>query len=435
MNDSTRVGSAGGVNRPMRRRRLVGVVALAVTAVTGIVACDPTPPTTPTTTTAPSSTTTVPSAASSVLQTGQSLATGQQITSPNGQYWAAMQPDGNFAVWGPGGKSAWSTGSHSPNSHVAVQTDGNVAVWSADGAVQWSSGTSTQPNLSLWMQDDGNLVLYTTDHRAVWSSVTGLTGSTVSILGPGQVLNTGQQITSPDGRYWAAMQPDGNFAVWGPGGTSTWSTGSHSPNSHVAMQSDGNLAVWSAAGAVQWSSGTATVSGVLLSMQTDGSLVLYAPSSRALWSSQGGLVTPPTTAPSAHSDAMVTIALKYVGQDGSAACVAAGKGANPGGYAGGECKTFVNCISLMAGGKWPAGGYQIGFANAGFTEVSGAQATRGDVIQIGNSDTASPLHTAIVISSLGGGSYDVVDSNYSNNHIVQHHNYKPAAGARFWRIP
>jgi hypothetical protein len=123
-------------------------------------------------------------------------------------------------------------------------------------------------------------------------------------------------------------------------------------------------------------------------------------------------------------------ALQYVGQWGGNACADAHK---PG---GGQCKQFVNCIVWMAsnGAQWPAPGYNSGFQNAGGIEVTGASAVKGDIIQVGDS---SPLHTAIVVLNLGGGNYDVVDSNFgtpTNNEIVHHHTWTPPSNARFWRM-
>lgn len=122
------------------------------------------------------------------------------------------------------------------------------------------------------------------------------------------------------------------------------------------------------------------------------------------------------------------VALRYVGAWGGTACRDAGR------TGGGQCKSFVNCVVWMAGRVWPAPGYHTGFQNAGGVEVSASAATKGDVIQVGNSDNDSPLHTAIVVANLGGGRFDVVDSNWAWNEVVSRHSYTPPSGARFWRL-
>ena len=116
---------------------------------------------------------------------------------------------------------------------------------------------------------------------------------------------------------------------------------------------------------------------------------------------------------------MADIALSYVGQPGVNACLAAGKGTA---YAG-QCKQFVNCIIVLSGGPMPGGGndYAGSFIAAGGTEVSEGAATKGDIIQWGSGSTTSQ-HTAIVVANLGGGRFDVVDSNWGTPGLmVKHH--------------
>jgi hypothetical protein len=138
-------------------------------------------------------------------------------------------------------------------------------------------------------------------------------------------------------------------------------------------------------------------------------------------------------------------ALRYVGQWGGEACRAAGKldnhntGRTVGGYGAGQCKTFVNCVVWLASGgtQYPAGGYSSGFKAAGGIEVTRGTAVKGDIIQVGESNTASVLHTAIVVQNKGGGVFNVVDSNFGssvNNEMVKQHDWLPPSNARFWRM-
>jgi hypothetical protein len=110
------------------------------------------------------------------------------------------------------------------------------------------------------------------------------------------------------------------------------------------------------------------------------------------------------------------------------------------GQYGGQCKTFVNnIVSAASGGsQWPAPGYHSGFQNAGGVQVSTANATKGDIIQVGNSDDDWPLHTAIVVENRGGGDFWVVDSNWGNNERVSQHAFNISWGngsdTRIWRM-
>lgn len=111
-----------------------------------------------------------------------------------------------------------------------------------------------------------------------------------------------------------------------------------------------------------------------------------------------------------------------------------------GGYEG-QCKVFVNNVVYQASGgtqrTYP--GYHSGFQNAGGIQVNAQSATRGDIIQVGNYDGSPKLHTAIIISNLGGGNFNVVDSNWGYDGIVRQHNFNPYSWApgvdtRIWRM-
>lgn len=121
---------------------------------------------------------------------------------------------------------------------------------------------------------------------------------------------------------------------------------------------------------------------------------------------------------------------------------------------GGQCKAFVNgVVSAVTGKSLPAGSYQDGFPSVGAVEVSPANAVRGDIIQVtpaGSTDataeslyngTASKqLHTAIIRAPRKtDGTFDVIDSNWGNNELVQRHNFNPytwASGSiiKIWRF-
>jgi len=99
----------------------------------------------------------------------------------------------------------------------------------------------------------------------------------------------------------------------------------------------------------------------------------------------------------------------------------------------GECRAFVNCILRMVTGINVAYGsddYQRAFREQGGQLISRTGGMRGDVIQVGNG-----IHTAIILSNLGNGTYEVVDSNAVAPHRVGKHNYTvPTSNAQLWRM-
>jgi L,D-peptidoglycan transpeptidase YkuD (ErfK/YbiS/YcfS/YnhG family) len=217
-------------------------------------------------------------AGSSGLAPGERLTAGQQLTSPNGRYRAAMQPDGNLVVYAPDGRVLAASGTFAGGSRLDMQPDGNLVVVGPDGAPRWNSGTWDGPGSRLALQDDGNLVVYRPDGRASWWSG----WDAPDRLRPGQALYAGQQLTSPNGRYRAAMQTDGNLVVYAPDGRVLAATGTSASGAWLAMQPDGNLVVYAPGNRPLWNSRTwGPTAGVVL--QDDGNLVVYRSNGSAAW--------------------------------------------------------------------------------------------------------------------------------------------------------
>lgn len=136
--------------------------------------------------------------------------------------------------------------------------------------------------------------------------------------------------------------------------------------------------------------------------------------------------TPTTTS---IGNRIADIALTYQGRWGGQACIDAGMGSGGyvGGYSGGQCRQFVNCLI------WRASGHRYNptspdYSFSGASTVSSASAQRGDIIQRGIGG-----HTAIILINRGGGRFQVVDSNYSLNERVQVHEYTLQANSTIWR--
>jgi lysozyme len=206
------------------------------------------------------------------LSAPASLSAGQSLRSPNGQYQAVQQSDGNLVVYG-NGQGLWSTRTWgNDGAGLALQSDGNLVLYSAAGQPLWSTRTAGSGGQNtLVMQDDGNLVLYG-PHGALWSSAT---PGTDALNAPGRLL-AGQFLHSANGRFRLAQQGDGNLVLYGDG-QPIWATGTDgNPGATLALQTDGNLVVYDINNQPIWSSRTAGTRANHLVVQDVGKLVLSA---------------------------------------------------------------------------------------------------------------------------------------------------------------
>jgi hypothetical protein len=92
---------------------------------------------------------------------------------------------------------------------------------------------------------------------------------------------------------------------------------------------------------------------------------------------------------------------------------------------GGQCWQFMKDVVREATGREVGFDYREGFFQAGAVEVTDiAQVRSGDIIQIVDDAWTSPdadypgLHTSIVLTNLGGGRFDVIDSNQNWDEMV-----------------
>ncbi len=102
------------------------------------------------------------------LLSGQTLWSGQTISSPSGQYKFAMQTDGNIVLydsWNLTSQGWWTALWHShtynnPGARLIMQTDGNMVLYSTSNQPLWYSHTWAHPGAQLHVQDDSNLAIY-----------------------------------------------------------------------------------------------------------------------------------------------------------------------------------------------------------------------------------------------------------------------------------
>ncbi|KAJ3204118.1 hypothetical protein HDU83_006041 [Entophlyctis luteolus] len=94
---------------------------------------------------------------------------------PQGNYWLAMQDDGNLVQYTNGiSDPGWNTqtGGEAPGQYYfAFQGDGNAVVYTPANVALWATGTNNQgiTGGNFCLQGDGNVVLYDSNWSARWA--------------------------------------------------------------------------------------------------------------------------------------------------------------------------------------------------------------------------------------------------------------------------
>ncbi|MHB1928530.1 MAG: CHAP domain-containing protein [Acidimicrobiales bacterium] len=226
----------------------------------------------------------------STLAAGGVLASGKALASPSGQFTLTMSTAGAL-VETSGTTQLWSSGTAVTDSSARLEPDGQLEVLSPEGAPVWATPAPATPmpagtSPELTVEDTGPLTI------AASTSTLWVSGPTDTTLVPGQGLQPGWSLTTPNGQYTLTMQPSGALTLRS-GGAQLWSTGGTVVGSVASMQSDGNLAVYSPAQQLLWSSGTGGHPGLVLALDGAGQVVLQNPLGIHLWgepASHWGLV-------------------------------------------------------------------------------------------------------------------------------------------------
>jgi hypothetical protein len=216
------------------------------------------------------------------IRSRTTLQAGESLTSADQRYEMLFQRDGNLVVYASRGRVVWASNTHAPGGQFVAQSDGNLVIYSASGVPVWASG-SVSPASTLLMQDDGNLVDYSLlTGKAVWA--TG--GDRTDVLPTSRALGTTQTLRSPNGRYQAIMQADGNFVVYRSGGTPLFASRTSGAGARLVMQADGNIVIYNAYGAPLWTTHTGPDPRTVLVLQDDGNLVAYRSNGSPAWASR-----------------------------------------------------------------------------------------------------------------------------------------------------
>jgi hypothetical protein len=107
------------------------------------------------------------------LNPGEYLFADQYLISPNGEYQAKQQSDGNFVLYDYGNPLWASNILDTSVSYTIMQTDCNLVSYTYNGTPVWATNTSGLGyGCYLQVQDDGNLVIYTAFDGPVWATNT-----------------------------------------------------------------------------------------------------------------------------------------------------------------------------------------------------------------------------------------------------------------------
>lgn len=110
-----------------------------------------------------------------------------------------------------------------------------------------------------------------------------LAGTQQGQLDPGETVDPGQSVVSPNGQWSFEMQTDGNLVLYGPRHVPVAETRTEGqPEVVLQMQLDGNLVLRARGNCPIAASGTDGYPGMAMQVQDDGAVVLYAPGHKAI---------------------------------------------------------------------------------------------------------------------------------------------------------
>jgi GH24 family phage-related lysozyme (muramidase) len=136
--------------RPSRARSAIAS-AVALAAVALLASCEP--------------------VGGTVLGSGQTLASGATLRSPDGKIALTVQVDGNVVLRDPNRKVLWSTGTTDrAGARLVMRTSGSLALLTPANAVAWSTPTGSAAGAHAELGDDANLVIYATAGQPLWAS-------------------------------------------------------------------------------------------------------------------------------------------------------------------------------------------------------------------------------------------------------------------------
>jgi len=157
--------------------------------------------------------------------------------------------------------------------------------------VSGMTGSTSNINVNLNMSgsgfNPGMSVTYNTPSYSTYSTSPGINYSPLSsTLGNARGLFQNQEIRSPNGRYKAVMQGDGNFVLYENETRAVWASNTNGRGAiRCEMQNDGNLVLYDSGSRPVWASNTCGKGRApfRLEMQNDRNLVVYDSFNSPTW--------------------------------------------------------------------------------------------------------------------------------------------------------
>lgn len=85
--------------------------------------------------------------------------------SPNANYYAKFQSDGNLVVYNKKGNWVWQSGTKNSGKTCKMQVDGNLVIYDAKNNPVWRTYTNEMRNAVLYLTDTGKLCIYSNDKK------------------------------------------------------------------------------------------------------------------------------------------------------------------------------------------------------------------------------------------------------------------------------
>ncbi len=219
-----------------------------------------------------------------LLTSGQGLVAfslQSQITTCDGQWWLALQSDGNLVLYqnvNGAGTPRWASNTVGTFAdHATMQADGNFVLYNASGGVVWQSDTAGHPGAYLVTNGQGTLAV-SNGTTGFWGTGTPTSPSRCGQMNPGEGLRTGMSFSSCNGRYLLTMQNDGNLVLYdNDTGGALWASGTSGSQLYAWMTTTALYIYQAGAPFSLWASNSppSPIQNAFLSLSDTGIITVY----------------------------------------------------------------------------------------------------------------------------------------------------------------
>jgi hypothetical protein len=159
------------------------------------------------------------SVAGDTLQSGQTLAGGQSITSADGRFRLVMQTDGNAVLY-QSARVLWSSRTAGvAGARLVMQGDGNLVIYDSSNRPRWASNTPGRAGARFVLQSDGNAVVYV-NSTPVWATNTAQAAPVVISPSTNAAVNWARSYVGKTDATGADLT---SYTGWTPGPVGEWS--------------------------------------------------------------------------------------------------------------------------------------------------------------------------------------------------------------------